>query len=144
MSDRFRQFYGGAGVRGASLAHWMLALVVVLILLFAGLYTITNAQPVNCRKYTLRPLVRKISSRKVTLSQRAWNQTSVLQEFDYSDCRGQVKRVSYSYKKQRYVTLTTFDDDCDGGNVHGILKTAQGRIIAHIYDGDFYCPKDWR
>lgn len=69
---------------------------------------------------------------------------SVIREHDFDSCKGTLKQTTYFYRGYRLTTLTTFEDNCDGGNVYGILKTARGKTLAHIYDGDFYCPPEWR
>lgn len=41
------------------------------------------------------------------------------------------------------IQLTTFEDECDGGNTYGyILKgSLEGEVVAEIHDGDLYSCK---
>ena len=45
----------------------------------------------------------------------------------------------YSNKQGNYITVTTFDDDCDGGNYVGYVTDHSNKPIALIHDQDLHC-----
>lgn len=88
--------------------------------------------------------MQKLSERYVVLSRRTWQRTPVIRGFGWQDCSGSLRETIYKYEGRRYRTLATYDDPCDGGNVYGVLLDGRGRVVAHIYDSDLYCPSLWR
>jgi hypothetical protein len=39
-----------------------------------------------------------------------------------------------------YIELTTNADECDGGNVFGIILDLNDEVVGEIGDSDYYCP----
>lgn len=65
------------------------------------------------------------------------------QEFDYESCKGALRSIDFYdiVSGDHYHGIFTHDDDCDGGNSHGVLYNDKDEHIGYIYDGDFSCQE---
>jgi len=74
-----------------------------------------------------------------------WNTIDVVFSFDPNHCLASVSQELLKLEGQFYWRFRTTQDQCDGGNVYGVIYTYDLKTpIAHIYDGDIYCKSDWR
>lgn len=54
--------------------------------------------------------------------------------------------TTYSVKghsSEEYVLMATNEDECDGGNVFGIIVNESNEVVVEISDGGFYCPNSF-
>lgn len=121
--------------------------LLLIIAVLAGLQVNSSRALCECEKLTrdgaLVPMT-KVVSQYLVLSRPTWKRLSVINEHSFYHCKGRVRQDIYAHNGQWYKTITTYEDNCDGGNVYGVLTNLRGKVIAHIYDGDYYCPQDWR
>ena len=74
-----------------------------------------------------------------------WFNYDVLVSFDRAACEDVhgVGQTYFDINGETLVKTYTNEDSCDGGNTYGLIQDEAGKVIAHIYDGDLYCEKDW-
>ena len=56
-------------------------------------------------------------------------------------CVGEMDVVTYKgISGKKYVAMTTNRDECDGGNVFGLILDINNEVVVEISDGNLYCP----
>lgn len=56
-------------------------------------------------------------------------------------CVGEMDVVTYrGISGKKYVAMTTNRDECDGGNVFGLILDINNEVVVEISDGNLYCP----
>lgn len=56
-------------------------------------------------------------------------------------CVGEMDVVTYKGTSgKKYVSMTTNTDECDGGNVYGLILDSNNEIVVEVSDGELYCP----
>lgn len=79
------------------------------------------------------------------LTKENWKTIDVVLDFSYHDCREQISQELIQVGDERLWRFRSTDDSCDGGNTYGSIYSYDLKTpIAHIYDSDIYCEKDWR
>lgn len=86
----------------------------------------------------------KVIKKVEVLTKETWYQTDVVLNFPFESCYDSVAQELIEFNGVQYYRFRSTDDSCDGGNTYGSIYTLDLKTpIAHIYDYDMYCEKDW-
>ncbi len=120
----------------------MKVLLVALLSLFAA-SSFANVSCEDLQNEDGSVEISKVGSVKL-VNENNWNDLDVLFRYEYNSCIDELVQTLLQVNGELILMLSTMSDGCDGGNSYGAYYTLDLKTpIAHIYDGDVYCKKDW-
>ncbi len=100
----------------------------------------------NCEHVQNNEIVRldiKVSMEMHMLDQYAKLWSDYFQYPLSKECQAKMDgSINYLYNGRVIFKYTTNDDNCDGGNVFGLIFDYFENILVEISDGDYYCPRE--
>lgn len=118
---------------------------LIIASMIAGLFAQAASATITCEQWTSGDLkVEVLREGDILNSKENWNKVDVIVNFDREQCKGYVDQELLRINGEYYWKFRTNDDPCDGGNSYGSLMTYDlSKAVAHMYDGDWYCPESW-
>ena len=114
------------------------------------IFTSMNAFSFECAKELINEDVdvKDIENSGVKFNHKrveVWNKYYGLEGLDRLDqhCIDIMSVVAYQGKSGKvYVEMHTNEDECDGGNIYGLILDINDEVVVEIGDSSLYCPKN--
>ncbi|MBD67094.1 MAG: hypothetical protein CME62_17970 [Halobacteriovoraceae bacterium] len=88
--------------------------------------------------------VSEVQTGQGPLTRENWKTIDVVAKFDVNECFDAISQTLLKVNDKLVWSFRSTEDNCDGGNTYGSVYSYDLKTpIAHIYDGDIYCEKDW-
>ncbi len=120
--------------------------ILIAAFLFHNISIESRASEDACKDFQNASLVIEAAEEINVLTEKNWNDFDVITHMDQSRCLNSIVQEMIRVRGKTYWRLwSNWDDGCDGGNTYGVIYSSDLQTpIAHIYDGDVYCPPFWR